>query len=100
MDEAISDSNVYAELEKGLIEHLTCHARSVANTWIEEESVSSYLEKVRQFFEEEMNRCSDCLEGRSRGPVYNILEKVFVIEKKDAILHKPTGLRAMLEVSC
>eukprot|EP01138_Halocafeteria_seosinensis_P005988 gb/GECG01006121.1/.p1 GENE.gb/GECG01006121.1/~~gb/GECG01006121.1/.p1 ORF type:complete len:754 (+),score=126.16 gb/GECG01006121.1/:1-2262(+) len=97
MDTAIKESKVYDELEQTLIKYLASHTRSVASTWIDEESISSYLVKTEQCFQEELQRCSDCLEERSQKPILKTLESTLVAEKKDAILYKSTGLRFMLE---
>eukprot|EP01138_Halocafeteria_seosinensis_P014350 gb/GECG01014651.1/.p1 GENE.gb/GECG01014651.1/~~gb/GECG01014651.1/.p1 ORF type:complete len:294 (+),score=41.14 gb/GECG01014651.1/:1-882(+) len=46
-----SDNNEYVEhLEKGVLRELGEYARSVANSWINEESAPSYMEKNRRIF--------------------------------------------------
>eukprot|EP01138_Halocafeteria_seosinensis_P005989 gb/GECG01006122.1/.p1 GENE.gb/GECG01006122.1/~~gb/GECG01006122.1/.p1 ORF type:complete len:729 (+),score=107.42 gb/GECG01006122.1/:1-2187(+) len=97
MDTAIKESNVYADLEAALIDYLRTYARSLATSWVDEKSVSEYLRKSQYFFEDELERCNECLEKRSQQPVRRTLEQVFVEEKKNEILYKPTGLRFMLE---
>lgn len=94
-----TDRDEYIEhLETGILRQLKDHAHSVADTWINEENASNYLQKTEQFFMDEVNRCQSYLQPSSETKLLSMLEDEFLKKKKDALLEKATGIKYMLEV--
>lgn len=91
--------NAYRYLEATVIDRIREHARSLADTWNDQDTVSDYLMKSQEFVESECSRISGCLDEHTQENIRKTLEMVLVEEKKDSILTKDSGLTYILEVS-
>lgn len=73
------------------------HYERLSRIWIEEDSLTQYIEKTNRCLQDEMTRADVYLAATTRDKLYDRVHEQLVQERLDRLLRKQSGVAMLIE---